>query len=236
MANLWIFGDSYSTPGFCVEPRESWWGLLAQKLDITDINNFSWPGNNIDSILHIIVANHELFNKNDYLVIGIPPIERLTVFEDGSRLKNYIKFNQDLRETERKEVPRHNGLRQLTRHQLGRQEVDLWNRSWHEAQILRQILTFLSFIEKICDRVLILNLSEPFQPMTEWTVLNNLQKQVYNDPRVMLDKDTYYSVNYNVNKPVDFDTHKWFGHQGPVGNHHWFKFFIEPKLKNLGWI
>ena len=236
MSKLYIFGDSYSTPGFCVESRDSWWGLLAAKLDITNIENFSWPGNNIDSIAHIIVANANLFNQDDYIVIGVPPIERLTVFENDAGPMQYIEFDNAFNETIRKEVPCHSGLKQLTRHQMGRQEIDQWNRSWQEAQILRQLITLIAYLEKISNRVLIVNLSEPFQPITGWSTLNSLQRQAYNDPRLLLDRDTYYSVNYNINQPEDFETHKWFGHQGAAGNHHWFTTSLLPKLKQIKWI
>jgi hypothetical protein len=236
MSKLYIFGDSYSTPGFCVEPKDSWWGLLANKLNIEGVENFSWPGNNIDSIAHIIVANANLFNQDDYIVIGVPPIERLTVFENDATSKLYTKFDNKLHEVAKPQVPCHGGLKQLTRHQLGRQEIDQWNRSWQEAQILRQLITLIAYLEKITNRILILNLSEPFQPITGWVTLNSVQKQAYSDPRILIDHDTYYSVNYNVNQPADFETHAWFGHQGAAGNHHWFVTSLLPKLKEIKWI
>ena len=236
MSKLFIYGDSYSTPGFCVKPKDSWWGRLANELDIAGIENFSWPGNNIDSIAHIIVANSNLFNSDDYVVIGVPPIERLTVFENDANSKQYVEFNTACNEIIRKEVLCHSGLKQLTRHQLGRQEIDQWNRSWQEAQILRQLITLIAYLEKITNRILILNLSEPFQPITGWSTLNSVQKQAYSDPRILIDQNTYYSTNYNVNQPEDFETHGWFGHQGAAGNQHWFDTAILPKLKELQWV
>lgn len=236
MSKLYIFGDSYSTPEFCVDVKDSWWGLMSQNLDIDGIENFSWPGNNIDSIAHIIVANSNLFNHDDYLVIGVPPIERLTIFENDARLKNYIEFDNSLNEIIRKEVPCHSGLTQVTRHQLGRQEIDQWNRSWQEAQILRHLITLVAYLEKITNRILILNLSEPFQPITGWSTLNSVQKQAYSDPRILIDQKTYYSVNYKRNQPVDFETHGWFGHHGPAGNKHWFDTAILPKMQELKWV
>lgn len=236
MSKLYVFGDSYSTPGFCVDVKDSWWGLMSQCLGVDSIENFSWPGNNIDSIGHIIVANSNLFKQNDYLVVGVPPIERLTVFENDADPKKYIELDKSFKELVRKEVPRHDGLRQLTRHQLARQEIDMWNRSWQEAQVLRQLLTLIAYIEKTISRILILNLSEPFQPITGWSTLNGLQQQAYCDPRMLIDQKTYYSVNYKINQPVDFETHGWFGHQGAPGNRHWFDTAILPKMKELRWV
>lgn len=235
MSRLIVYGDSYSTPGFCVDPQDSWWGLLATELGVDTVENYSWPGNNIDSIGHIIVSDPAQYRPGDYVVVGVPPIERLTVFEDDARPKQYVVYDSELTEHTRKEVVCHSGLRQLTRHQLGRQDVDLWNRSWQEAQVLRQLITLLSYLESKVKNTLILNLAEPFQPRTNWATLTGLQQQAYNDLRIIIDRDTYYSVNYQVNQPMDFETHGWFGHQGPVGNRHWFSTVIHPHIKALGW-
>jgi len=238
MAKLYVFGDSYSTPGFCVGPQDSWWGLLARAIGhkIEGVDNYSWPGNNIDSIGHVIVANQDLFQPDDYLVIGIPPIERMTVFDPAARAKQVVKFDPLLKEVERVMVPRHESLGQLTAHQLDRAIVDLWNRSWQEAQVLRGILTLAAYIEKITTRYMFLNLAEPLQPPTQWSVLESLQQQAKAHPQMIIFEDTYYSVNFNVNKPADFETHGWFGHQGPIGNKHWFDTVLSSKLKQLQWI
>jgi hypothetical protein len=233
-----VFGDSYSTPGFCVEPRDSWWGLLADDLsrNIEGTDNYSWPGNNIDSIQHIIVANRDMFRSDDYIVIGVPPIERLTVFEHDARPFCVTKFDALLSEVEQLMVPRHNGLRQLTRHQAGRELVQLWNRSWQEAQILRQLITLSAWLDTVVKDYLIVNLSEPFQPPTQWDTLSGLQQQVLAHPCISIFQDTYYSYNYNVIKPVDFDTHGWFGHHGTEGNRRWYDDVIHPTIQRLGWI
>jgi len=86
MSKLYVFGDSYSTPGFCVEPKDSWWGLLSQDLKsrISTVENYSWPGNNIDSIVHVMINLTEKFTPADYLAIGIPPLQRLTLFDPES--------------------------------------------------------------------------------------------------------------------------------------------------------
>lgn len=238
MSKLYVFGDSYSTPGFCVDPRDSWWGLLAKDLanNIEGIDNYSWPGNNIDSIQHIIVANRDMFQKDDYIVIGIPPIERLTVFEHDSQPKQVIKFDPVVNEVARSHVTRHDGLKQITRHQLEKQLVDLWNRSWQEAQILRQLITLGAWLDTVVDRYLVLNLSEPFQPRTQWPTLNSLQQQVSEHSNMLVFQDTYYSFNKDIVKPTDFDTHGWFGHHAAEGNYRWYEGAIQPQLKKLGWI
>jgi len=238
MGKLYVFGDSYSTPGFCVEPQDSWWGLLTNDLarKIKGTDNYSWPGNNIDSIQHIIVANKDMFRSDDYVVVGIPPIERLTVFEHDAQPFHVTKFDTSLSEVCRSVVPRHNGLRQLTRHQVDRGSVELWNRSWQEAQILHQMITLAAWLDATVDHYLIVNLSEPFQPLTDWDTLANLQQQVLSHPHMIVFDNTYYSYNHNIIKPADFDTHGWFGHHGAEGNHRWYDGVIKPHIRKMGWL
>lgn len=238
MGKLYIFGDSYSTPDFCVAPGDSWWGLIAQDLSnqIKGVDNYSWPGNNIDSIQHIIVANRDMFRQDDVIVVGVPPIERLTIFEDDAQSYQVKKFNPSLDRVTHSIVPRHDGLRQITTHQAGRDLVELWNRSWQEAQILRQMIMLAAWLDKTVDRYLIVNLSEPFQPLTQWSTLSSLQQQVLDHPRMMIFEDTYYSFNKDIVKPADFDTHGWFGHYGADGNQRWYHGAIRPRMKTLGWI
>jgi hypothetical protein len=238
MSKLYIFGDSYSTPGFCVDLNDSWWGLMATDLSdkIEKVDNYSWPGNNIDSIQHIIVANRDIFRWDDYVVIGVPPIERLTIYEQDSHPNQVIKFSVTLDELSRSVVPRHDGLKQLTQHQVGKDAVKIWNRSWQEAQILRQLITLASWLDTIVENYFIVNLSEPFQPLTQWSTLNSLQQQVLDHPRMLIFSDTYYSFNKNIVKPADFDTHGWFGHYGADGNRRWYEKVIKSRIQKLGWI
>ena len=51
---LYVFGDSFSTPGFCVEPKDSFWGLLAKDLRVDKIVNYSHEGFSLDQIIHIL--------------------------------------------------------------------------------------------------------------------------------------------------------------------------------------
>lgn len=238
MNKLYVFGDSYSTPGFCVEPHESWWGLVHNEIKhrVPFVDNYSWPGNNIDSIAHIIVSNLDMFDKDDYVIIGIPPIERLTVFDLAARPKMAIKFDANLNKVCQYTVPRHDSLQQLTRHQLGRFEIDIWNRSWSEAQILRQLLLLEYLIKDCVAGVMVVNLAEPFQPLTQWSVLESLQAMALNKPNFIIFDNTYQSVNKDVHKPVDFDTHGWWGHHGPEGNQHWFDVALLPCMKKIGWL
>jgi len=229
MGSLYIFGDSYSTPNFLVEPQLSWWGLLAKQLDMP-VCNYSWPGNNIDSIQHIIVSSKHTFNKDDVVVVGIPPVERFTVFKDGAPAKEVVNFDNNLVQTHTSEVTVHHGLEQLTMHTASKETVDTYNRSWQEAQILKDMIFLSTWLNTVVDKHIIVNLGVPFQPVTEWPTLKSLQEQALENKKILVFSDTYYSVNKDVHKPVDYDTHGWFGHHGAEGNKLWYNSVLRKLL------
>jgi hypothetical protein len=221
VSRLYIFGDSYSTPYYCVEPQQSWWGLIAKQLGLP-VSNYSWPGNNIDSIQHIIVSNQDQFNKDDFVIIGIPPVERQTIFKKDAAPKSVTHFNKDVVQTHISDVLSHQGLDQCTMHEMGKDIVNVYNVSWQEAKILKDIIMLSHWLDSVVDKHLIVNLSVPFQQPTEWPTLKHLQDQARKNKNIKVFADTYYSVNHSVNKPVDYDTHGWFGHHGAEGNALWY--------------
>ena len=235
MANLYVFGDSYSTPGFCVDPKDSWWGLMAQDLQVGEVENYSWPGNNIDSISHLIVAGAG-FMPEDYVIIGVPPIERFTVYDSNGQPPKSHRFFGNLESMNQRPLLEHDGLRQVTTHQLGQGYVMSWNRGWQEAQVLRELFLLSRYIKGWTSRYLIVNLAEPFQPMTEWTTLNSIQRRFLADSHSILFDSTYFSANKGIYRPVDFDTHGWHGHHGAEGNRHWYESVLGPRIKQLGWV
>ena len=242
MSKLHIFGDSYSTPGFCVEPCDSFWGLLANDLgnNIDAVENWSWPGNNIDSIGHTIVSSIDYFDSTDYLLIGVPPIQRLTMFnpdKDRQPTKT-IYYNNNLLDNNTEYISCHRGLAQYSVHEMDRQFITLWNTSWIEAQVLRQLLTLDAFLTTkiIKSNVIYFNLSVPFQPLTSWPTLCNLQHQALENNRMVLFDNTYYSVNLDKHKPEDFDNHGWMGHHGAAGNKNYYELVIKPKVRELKWL
>lgn len=235
MGKLYVFGDSYSTPGFCVEPRDSWWGLMASALGVDSVVNYSWPGNNIDSISHLIVAGVD-FGPEDHVVIGVPPIERFTVYDpEGQPPKCHVLFG-NLEPMCQRDLLEHDGLRQVTTHQLGQGYVMAWNRGWQEAQVLRQLFLLSTYIKEWTSKYLIVNLAEPLQPETEWPTLASIQRRFLADPHSILFDNTYFSANKNIHRPVDFETHGWHGHHGSAGNQHWFQSVLKTQIELLGWI
>lgn len=240
MSKLYIFGDSYSTPGFCVAPRDSFWGLLARDLGskISSVENCSWPGNNIDSIGHVLVSTIDQFDPTDYLLIGIPPLQRLTMFNgaDAPLVKKTL-YNEDLTEQDTLDILCHRGLAQYSVHEMDKQFVMLWNTSWVESQVLRQLLTLDAFlINKIKKlNVVYFNLSVPFQPLSQWPTLHSLQQQAVSNTRMVLFDNTYYTVNLNKYKPVDYDKFGPMGHYGADGNKNYYESVVKPKVQELQW-
>lgn len=235
MSRLIVYGDSYSTPGFCVDAKDSWWGLMATELQVDSVENYSWPGNNVDSISHLIVAGAG-FSQEDYVVVGIPPIERFTVYDTEGQPPRYHKFFGNLVPMDQPEILEHDGLRQVTTHQLGKGYVMSWNRSWQEAQTLRELFLLSRYIKGWTDRYLFVNLAEPFQPQTDWPVLGSIQRRFLADPHSIIFDDTYYSINKGIHRPVDFDEFGWHGHYGADGNQHWWKEVLKPRIKQLEWL
>lgn len=238
MSELYVFGDSYSTPGFLVDPKDSWWGLLGQDLGsrISSVKNYSWPGNNIDSIGHVIMNLTEKFEFTDYVAVGIPPLQRLTMFDpNASKMKKYVVYDADLKERDQCDVLCHTGLVQYPVHEMDKRFVQLWNPSWIEAQVLRQMIALNDYLKQYVNNVVWLNASVPFQPPTEWPVLSTLQKLIKQRSNFLL-FDTYYTVNLDRNKPKDFETHGWFGHHGAIGNKTWYDQCIKPLVTKLEWV
>jgi len=82
---LWVFGASNSLTNFCVDAKDSYWGLAAQDLKVNEIINLSKGGVGFDSIAHVLIAQQENYDfKKDVFFIGIPPLERMTVFNPDS--------------------------------------------------------------------------------------------------------------------------------------------------------
>ena len=230
MSKLYIFGDSYSTPDFCVDPQDSWWALCAGLLPVTEIHNHSWPGNNIESIAHTILNTD--INRDDFIIVAVPPLERLTYFAgDAGKVQHYTVYNHSIQQQYTQPELCHTGLLQIATHQSGQDNVDRWNRSWSEATALRELL----LLDALLDKVMFCGMADPFMENSEWPTIKTLIKKT-KQPQFQLYKNTYYSVNLHINEPVDYDTHGWFGHHGPVGNRHYFDTTAKPTMQELGWL
>jgi len=231
---LWVFGDSYTTPDFCVSPAESFWGLTVSAIGAKSVVNCSWPGNSFDSIMHMAISMQDEYNwDNDFLIIGVPPLERLTVF-DNYKDTHYNKhvFDAGNWKSNINKIDCHTGLINLKLETV-KDLVIFEDRAWTETQVLCSLFLLATWLDSKNAKYLITNLSKPLDIDNKWGPSNFLLPYCVDHKKLIVFDNTYYSVNLNVNEPADFKEHGWMGHHGPAGNKCFFEKSIKPKLEEL---
>lgn len=231
--NLWIFGDSYSTPGYCVSPGDSFWMAVAQHLDVECVYNYSWPGNSLDSVIHMLLSDSDQYDwEQDFLLIGIPPLVRLTVVSKNDKLSYHRRiFDLDSNEIEQQLILCHHGLENLHFYN-DPAAIRFEDPTWTEIQACRLIYLVNSWLDSHQANYLLINLSKDFQNDQPATGKFLLEKCL-NHPRNILLGDTYYGINYGINKPTDYAEYGWHGHHGAAGNQYYFENSLLPRLKRL---
>lgn len=236
---LHVFGDSYSTPDYCVPSQKSFWGLAAHDLKVDKILNYSNLGFSLDHALHILL--NETFDfSTDYFVIGIPPLTRYIAYSDS------YNTTWNLNEIERNFVQTTQTIKCLSNTRQFRFEqqfkndavgVDRFNAEWNDVQCLEKIFLLHQYLKLQNAKFMIVNLSNPIAYQDLWPAGCNIMIQVKQSTECVIFNDTYYSVNYQDQiKPVDFTEHGWQGHHGPEGNANWYNKVIKPKMIDLTWI
>ena len=105
------------------------------------------------------------------------------------------------------------------------------NRDWTESQALRNIYFLTHWLDSKKANYLIVNLSHTLS--TENARGFDVETLPYckNHSRCVLFDNTYYSINFNIHKPADYDRYGWNGHHGPPGNKHFFEKSVLPTLQ-----
>jgi hypothetical protein len=230
---LWVFGDSYTTPGVCVEPQDSFWGLLASHLNICTIKNCSRPVNSFDAVCQLVVGlQTEIMWNTDLVLIGIPPLERITVF-DNYKDTEYLGHTIDTHtwQDQQFDIAVHRGLVSLQNYGTDKKLIIHHDRSWLETQVLRTVFFLTTWLDSINANYMILNLSKNFDKHNNWNPSNFVLPYVINHPRCILFENTYHDINLNINPPADFDQYEWNGHHGPAGNKYFFEKSLLPTLQ-----
>ena len=233
--NLWVFGDSFTTPNMKVVPENSFWGLAAKHLNITNITNCSWPGNSFDSVCHMLISMQEQYDwANDIFFIGIPPLWRLTIFDNfkDTRYTGY-NFNTTTWSSDRFEISCHTGLQNFN---VGKDKLltIFETRTWTETETLRTLFLLTAWLDSKNARYLIYNLSDPLDANNKWGPSDFLLPYCMKHKNCILFENTYYSVNVGINRPVDATSENvWRGHHGAPGNQLFFEKSIKPKLEEL---
>ena len=235
---LWVIGDSFTTPGVCVNPQDSFWGLLGTRAQIPIINNCSRIVNSFDSVCQLLIGMQQEYDwQKDLFIIGVPPLKRITVFDDH---KN-TRYTAETVDTQTwKSVPFdvkcHTGLISLQNFGEDKTLIIHDDTSWTETQALRTIFLLTSWLDAKNANYLILSLSKEFDKDDCWLPNEFVLKYCKTHPRCILFDDTYYKINLNINPPADFDQYGWFGHHGPVGNRYFFEKSLWPRLQQCGLI
>jgi hypothetical protein len=232
---IWIFGDSFSTPNVCVDPCDSFWGLAAELVGAKSILNVSRPGNSLDSVEQLLIGLQIEFNwESDLFLIGIPPLERITIF-DNHKNTSYVgtKISTKTWVDEKFNVSCHHGLISLQNYGQDRQLILHNDRSWLETQVLRKLWLLTVWLDFKQAQYVMINLSKAFDPNNHWGPSEFVLNQMLEHPNCILFYDTYHGVNLDINKPPDFDQYGWCGHHGPVGNRHFFDKSLKKKIEEL---
>lgn len=238
--NLNVFGDSYSTPEFCVDSKDSFWGLMARDLAVKNICNYSHPGFSLDHIIHIIL-NESFDFENDYFCVCIPPLVRYAAYDDSShRVWNFKKIvvdsfvGQDARVHSLDNVIVLNFRDIFDNHPTA---LEKFSAEWHDVQSLEKIFLLARYLKSVSAKFLILNLSNPIYYQDAWPAGKNIMKTVADMKECIIFNDTYYSVNLQDKiHPKDYDQYSWHGHHGENGNKNWYNKIIKNKMMEIGWI
>ena len=228
---LWMFGDSYTTPGFCVEPADSFWGLAAKTLNASTIVNCSRLGNSFVTVQQLLIGmSQEIDWDRDMIFVGVPPLERITIF-DNHRNTKYSGYNIDTAtwDVDQFDIVTHHGLVCLQNYGQDQQLILHHNRSWLETDVLRQIFLLTRWLDSIDANYLIVNLSKDLDSNNCWGPSNFVLPYCKDHKKCILFNKTYYGINIGVNKPADLNGPE--GHHGPAGNQYFFEQSLLPKLK-----
>ena len=231
---LWVFGDSYTTPGVCVEPKDSFWGLVAGELGINTVINCSRRVNSFTSVQQLVIGMRDQIDwRHDLVLVGVPPLERITIF-DNHKNTEYLAYqiNTQTWHSQSFDICCHRGLVSLQNYGTDRELILHSDRSWLETDVLRQLFLLTQWLDALQAKYLILNLSKDLDQNNRWGPSEPVLDYCINHPRMILFEKTYHGINIGVNKPADSDTPE--GHHGPAGNRYFFDKSLLPKLRNCG--
>ena len=232
--NLWVFGDSYTTPGVCVDPRDSFWGLTASIIGIKHVVNCSRPVNSFTSVQQLVIGMRENIDwQHDLVFVGIPPLERITIFDDHKDTQYFAAtIDTQTWHSETFEILCHRGLISVQNYGTDRQLILHADRSWLETEVLRQLFLLTQWLDGLAANYMIINLSKDLDRNNRWGPSEPVLDYCINHPRMILFEKTYHGINIGVNKPADSDTPE--GHHGSAGNRYFFDKSLLPKLRNCG--
>lgn len=241
---LYVFGDSFSTPYFCVDPKDSFWGLLANEISIDEIYSYCWPGNCLENIVHTIL-NEDFEFENSYFVIGLPPLLRNSIYTevkgiipdaDQRQLYKFDKFFAATNITAQSLT--YVGNWEFTEtFSNDKDYISYFSSEWRDVLSLEKIFLLSNWLTSKNANFLIVNLTVPIVYQDSWPTGQSIMRKVNNIENCILFDKTLYSVNFEDKiKPVDYKKYGWQGHHGVAGNKNWYTKVIKPAITKMGWI
>lgn len=234
-----MFGCSTSAVDKAVTPAESYWGLTAEYLKIPIINNCSRPVNSLDAIAHLLISMQEQYDwSSDLFLISVPPLERITVFDDHKDTTYYgYKIETESWSREQYRIPYLHGLVGLQNFGNDKKLILHRDPSWNETQALRTVFLLTNWLDSVKANYIIHNTSgRNFDKNNQWGPSEFVLPYAINHPRCILFENTYHSINENINRPADFDQYKWHGHHGSAGNSYFFEKSLLPTMQKCNLI
>jgi hypothetical protein len=241
-STLYVFGDSFATPDFCVEPRQSFWGRAAQDLQVDEIHNHAHDGMPLDVILHVVL-NETIDWSHSYILVGIPPLPRIGIFKDQSRAmrRTFRVYDRDFNQTNQTQhsVTNVHWLDTDERFRGDRFTIAHYDHGWQELQSLEKILLLHAYLSQRTPNFIIANLTAPIAYQPDWEIGKKVYEQIKDLRECILFEDTPHDFNQRDGiKPVDRPPGSedcWFGHHGAEGNANWYHKVLKPRMKSLGW-
>ena len=236
LKKLNVFGDSYTTPSVCVDPSKSFWGLMAQDLSVSCVDNYSHSGFSLDHVIHILL--NETFNfESDYFLIGIPPLLRYIEYSDNFNTTwNRCTFDPKFNETKQLISSLNNTHRFKCEDRCKDQVVEV-SAEWADVQALEKIYLLHQYLRSKQTKFMIVNLTRPIIFQDSWPAGKSIMLKTKQLSECILFDNTFYSTNYDDQiKPADYDQYGWVGHHGAEGNSNWYNKVIKLKMIKLNWI
>jgi hypothetical protein len=233
MSTLYVFGDSFTTPNFCVNVQDSHWGLLARDLQVDSIINYSYSGFSFDQLIHVL-CNEKLDFNDSYFFIGVPPIERIALYNKNKKWYR-AEFDKEFT-AQRTLIESINDTEQFEFFEAFKDaKFFLANYSfrWQQQTVCDKIFMMYHWLKSINVKFVVVNLTAPM-----YYHGTRVEQNLKASKECILFDNTCHSINEADNiKPADWDQGVgWHGHHGAEGCLNWYTKVLKPKVIELGWL
>jgi hypothetical protein len=217
---LYVIGDSYTTPNYCVDVEDSYWHKFGKLIQASEIINHSHPGkcnpNMIRNTLRFCLENTD---KKIFILIGLTTMYRLD-YQDYN-----FKNEQNVQNGNLAELYIHNYDIKNDKNS-DRTFINRWTYEHAFANLLTSTISLSGLFESRKIDYLIHNCSTPLKRDIFLPLLSTFCNELDTIPKIPnLYDNTYYSTNKDKKiKPVDYDEYGYHGHHGAEGNEVYFHY------------